>query len=666
MPETLSKLVFKPGINRDQTNYASEGGWYDCDKIRFRSGYPEKIGGWTVSNFTQYEGVCRSLFPYSVSDGAQLLGIGTNNQIYVQYGTSLANITPVRDSVITPASDNCVGTTDDTSTITITITSHGANVGDYVQISGATGPVGGIPASEINGIHQIETVPTANTFTFTVTSTATSTTTGGGTSIVVDFKIYPGNESVTGGFGWGAGAWNTGAWGRGGDTPIFLPARLIFQERFNDGITFMDALFFNVRDASGSELYGSGDETNVFYWNYDSSYSTVAEPLTTASGAIAVPRQVGQILLAPSGHMLALGCTTYDAANSGNDYLGTYDPLLIRWANVDPVNGPEPQVWQPTAVNTAGDLRVKSGSRILCGYRTRQETLIFTDYTINSLQFLGSADVFGLSEIDANISIMGPNVVTAANNIVYWMGVDKFHQYSGRVDTLPCTLRQFVFQDPGVNQSLSELFFSGTNNQFNEVIWFYASADSSFVNRYVIYNYLEQIWYYGTLIRTAWTDIGFPVNPIAAYAGNIYNHEDGVNAGGFLGTSTPIEAYIQSADMDISDGYQFMLTRKIIPDVNFTNSDIIQNPNPNVYMTVSVRNFPGATPVTVNTEGQSLEKNVVTTTATIDQYTNQVFLRARGRQISFKIASDALGVQWQLGAVRLQAREDGRRGGENP
>lgn len=671
MPENLSKLVFKPGINRDQTNYASEGGWYDCDKIRFRSGYPEKIGGWSVTNFTEFDGVCRSLFPYVGTDASQLIGLGTNNQIYIQYGTSLANITPVRatyTNLTSPSTSNCVGTTDGTKTITITLSSHGANVGNFVTISGVAGTVGGISSNNINGTFKIETVPTANTFTYTSPSStnASSTTTGGGIGIIVEFKIYPGNESITAGYGWGAGAWDTGVWGRGGDTPIYLPARLVFQERFNDDITFTNALFFNIQDATGSQLNGSGNGTNVYYWNYDSSWNTSAVPLTSASGAIAVPRRVGQILMSPSGHMLALGCTNYDAANSANDYLGNYDPLLIRWSNVDPVNGSEPQVWQPTAVNTAGDLRVKSGSRIICGFRTRQETLIFTDYTINSLQFLNNNEIFGLTELDANISIMGPNAVSAVNNIVYWMGVDKFYQYSGRVDTLPCTIRQFIFQDPGYNESLKNLFFSGTNNQFNEVIWFYASADSLYINRYVIYNYLENIWYYGTLNRTAWSDIGWVINPRAAEDGKIYEQELGVDEREADGTKTAISSYIQSADMDIGDGYQFMLTRKLIPDVNFTNSDLLENPNPNVYMTVGVRNFPGALPVTSNIENQSLQKNVSTTTATIDQYTNQVFLRARGRQINFKISSTDLGVQWQLGAVRLQAREDGRRGGENP
>jgi hypothetical protein len=689
MPEALSKLVFKPGVNRDQTNYASEGGWYECDKIRFRSGYPEKIGGWTVSNFTQYQGVCRSLYPYTAlntttNKAVSLNGIGTNSEIYVQYGTSLTNITPVRATYThstTPSTDNCISTAASSTTVTVTLTSHGANAGDFVTLSGVSGPIGGVDASYFNQTFSIVSV-TANTFTINLSITPTTSpvypsaaTNAGGTAITIAFKIYSGFASITAGYGWGAGTWNSGTWGRGGDVPIYNPARLIFQGQFNDGVTFNSALFFNIRDAKGSDLYGSGTQTNIFYWNYDATYTTVAVPLTSASGAVAVPRQVGQILFTPSNFLLALGCTVYDVTNSGGDYVGVYDPLLIRWSNVDPVYGPQPQIWQPTTINTAGDLRVKNGSRIITGFNTRQETLVFTDFSVNSLQFLGTSDVFGITEIDSNISIMGPNVVISANNVVYWMGANKFHSYSGRVDTLPCTLRQYVFQSPGLIQSLSDLFFAGSNSQFNEIIWFYASNNQDdpsnpVVNTYVIYNYLEQIWYYGKLSRTAWTDLGWPTNPIAAQDGTIYNQEDGTNDCRFGGVTLPITSYIKSADMDIGDGYKYTLIRKIIPDVNFNNSTAT---NPSAYITVGVRNFPGATQATTNAEGQTLTRNVIVgqqqqggtiTTATVDQYTNQVYLRARGRQMSFTIGSTDLGVQWQLGAVRMEGREDGRRSGE--
>jgi hypothetical protein len=717
MPQTLSKLVFKPGINRDQTNYASEGGWYDCQWIRFRSGFAEKMGGWIVASTTQYDGVCRSLFPYAASDGNQLVGVSTNTKQYVAIysgGVPLNDITPIRTTITSPTTNNCfttnptavvtgsisgatltvsavssgtiylgmaisgtgvvsgttitafgtgtggvgnytVSTSQTVSSTTITasfsnttvlvsISGNGANVNDFVTFSGVAGTIGGVAASAFNKEFQIQNVLNSTSFLITISSTAT-TATGGGTGISAAFQIHVGAADISRGYGWGAGTWGTAAWGYASTSSVASPARLVFQDRY------INDLYFNIKDATGQSLYDTAG-TNIFVWPYDSSFASRAVLLSSVAGATSVPRQVGQILFAPSGHLLALGCT---------DLTNTYDPLLIRWSNVDPVNGPQPQDWYPTATNTAGDLRVAAGSKIVTGYRTRQEILVLTDFTVNSLQFLGTSDIFGLQELANNTSIMGPNSVIGANNVVYWMGVDKFYQYNGRVDTLPCTLRQFIYQEPGVNQRLAPLFVAGGNGEFNEVMWIYADATSNTLNRYVIYNYQEQIWYFGTLNRTYWTDAGYVINPIAAQDGWIYQHDTGVDAGGPVGTSAALDSYITSADFDIGDGNQFMLMRRIIPDVNFLNSTVA---NATAYMTVGVRNFPGAASSTTNEEGQTTTQNVTTTaltTATFDQYTNQVFIRARGRQMNFTIGSNTLGVQWQLGFPRLDAREDGRR-----
>ena len=343
-----------------------------------------------------------------------------------------------------------------------------------------------------------------------------------------------------------------------------------------------------------------------------------------------------------------------------NNYTGVYDPLLIRWANVDPDIGPEPEVWQPTLTNTAGFLRIQSGSAIVAAVNTRQEMIIITDSSVTSMQYLGTAEVFGLQEMAHATSIAGSNTVVGMNNIVYWMGKDKFFTYSGRVDTLPCTLRQYIFSD--INNEQSEIFFAGTNNEFNEIIWFYCSAASNTIDRYVIYNYSENIWYYGNLDRTAWLDSGEFTIPISAYNGWVYNQETGVDDGQPLDApALPIESYIKSADVDIDDGDKFMLIRRIIPDVNFRNSTIDESITPQVHITVGVRNFPGAATSVVNAEGIPTIRDVVTT-ATIDQYTNQVFVRARGRQLNFTISSDTVGTQWQLGMPRVDARPDGRRG----
>jgi hypothetical protein len=719
----LKKLLFKPGIYRDNTNYANEGGWYDMDKVRFRSGFAEKIGGWQVVNFTPYAGQCRSLYNYQTTDGATITGLGTSEKFYALVGTALYDITPVRviyTTSTTPSTDNCFDTTDTSTTVTVTLTGHGANEGDYVTFAGAAA-VGGVPDTELNTEHQIFNV-TATTFDITVTTAATSTANGGGTSITATFQIHIGYGGNTYGYGWGTGVWSRLTWGSASTNPILLPPRIIFQDQFNND------LIWNIQD---------GD---IYYWDYDSAFSNISVGLNTLSGSRAVPEQVGKSMFASSGHLLALSCTEYGRAttagavissitNSGTtatittatahgldpldwvefsgqtprayqgeyqvvttptsttftvvllqdpggsasvegtyvyiDYSGNYDPLLIRWANVNPDIGPQPEEWKPEITNSAGFIRVKGGSFIVTGFNTRQETLIFTNTALNSLQFLGTSEVFSVQQISDNINIAGSNVVAEANNVVLWMGHDKFYFYDGRVNTLPCSIRQYIFTDINIEQS--SLFFAGTNREFNEIIWFYCSAASTTIDRYVIYNYEEQLWYYGTLNRTAWFDSQVVTSPLAASNGYIYEHEVGNDDGQPTGQAPlPISAYIQSSDMAIEDGDNFILTKRVIPDVNFTNSDTNNSVTgvaltPEVEMTVGVRNFPGAANNTDNVAGNTLSREVITT-ASINEYTNQVFVRARGRQMNFKIESNTVGVRWQIGAVRIDYRPDGRRG----
>jgi hypothetical protein len=722
----LSKLVFKPGVNRDQTNYASEGGWYEMDKVRFRSGFPEKLGGWTVKTFDAYEGVARSLFTWAAINGAKLTAVGTNEKIYINSGTALYDITPLRvtyTSTTTPSSSDCFQTTNGSNLVEILNITAGIEDGEWVTFSGVTAAVGGIPAAEFNNEFQITLVGSTPYIALPTTATSTATSSGN-TAIVAKFDINIGYPIVTAGYGWGAGVWSRGTWGSGSVTPIFFPARLEFFDNFNQNLTF---------NINGGDLY---------YWEYDSSFLSRAVTLQSVPGAIAVPREVDYSLFASSGHFVALGCTNYlpstvagqtistmtrggtgnltatvttttaynlqsgdsitvtgttppefdgtyqityiDATHFSytmpvapagnatvvgtyvyNNYNGPYDPLLIRWANVDATIGPEPEVWQPTVTNTAGFLRLQSGSNIVAALNSRQEMLIFTDTSLTSMQFLGTTEVFGLQELSHNISIAGPNAIVGINNVVYWMGRDKFFTYSGRVDALPCTLRQYIFSDINYNQS--QLFFAGTNNQFNEIVWFYCSGTSNEIDRYVIYNYSESIWYYGQLERTSWLDSGDFTNPIAAYNGWIYDQENGVDDGQPNGAAPlPIQAYIQSASVDIDDGDKYMLVRRIIPDINFTQSE---QTNPvtgaantiQTTITVGVQNFPGAATATTNASGVTTARNIVTATATVDQYTNQVFVRCRGRQMSFRIESNDVGTQWQLGMPRVDARPDGMR-----
>ena len=720
----LKTLQFQPGINRDKTNYSDQGGWFDGDMIRFRQGYPEKIGGWQVENFAAYEGTARSLYAYATSDGAINIGIGTNSKMYIAAGSYLHDITPIRATFVSSATDNCFTTTTSAATtVTVNIVGHGALAGDFVTFSGATA-VGGILAANLNLEFEIQTIVDADNFTITTATSATSGATGGGTGITAVFQLNIGSATTSGGLGFGTGTFGRGTFGSSIVAPVLVFSQLTFQDNFNND------LIFNI------------SEGDIFHWTYENTYGNRAVKLNTLSGSRAVPEQVTKIFFAPSGHLLALGCTSFNpttTAGAGissitrggtgnttatlttsgahglatldyvtvsgtiptlfsltsqitvtgattftytmladpggnattvgsyvkNSYGGSLDPLLVRWANVDPTIGPEPEVWEPTATNTAGFLPIKSGSEIVTGINARQETLIWTNTALTSLQFLGTREVFGIQEISNEISIMGPNVVATSNNNVFWMGNDKFYVYSGRVDTLPCTLKQFVFED--ISRDKSDTFFAGTNSEFNEIIWFYVSGSSNEIDRYVIFNQEEKIWYYGSLVRTAWIDSGVNDFPLATDSGNLYSHENG-NDDGQRAPAVPvaITSFVQSADMAVGDGEEFILTKRVLPDVNFIDSDVTDSTGaaltPQVEMTVGVRNFPGAASSTTDVAGASLERNVTTATATIDQYTDQVFLRARGRQMNFKIGSTGVGVQWQLGSPRVDFKPDGRRG----
>lgn len=618
----LSKLVFKPGVNKDQTNYASEGGWFDMDKVRFRSGFPEKLGGWLKYTLTPVVGICRSLFNWVADDGNNMLGIATNKKVYIEAGSNIYDITPIRATFTYTSTAAIIQTTIGSPNVLVNIIGNGAFDGDYVNFSGVASAIGGIPASELNTDHLVSQALT-NSFVVTVTTAATSSASYGG-ALVAKFDIHAGNAITVYGYGWGAGTWSRDTWGSGTVSPIVQPVRLYSQDRY------INDLVFNIR-------YG-----DIYYWIYDATFNTRAVLLSSIVGATSVPQLVSSILFSQTdGHLIAFGGTNY--------LTSTYDPLLIRWASKD-----NPLDWAPSTTNSAGSVRVSNGSEIIRAIRTRQEIVVLTDSSVYSLQFLGTQEVFGLQQLGDNISIASQGAAVAVNNVVYWMGNDKFYVYSGRVDTLPCTLRQFIFQD--FNHQQRALVVSGTNEEFNEIIWFYPSAESTENNRYVMYNYLEGIWYYGNLERTAWLDSPLRNYPQAAdTTGYIYNHELGTNA-----DVLPMTAYISSGDVDIEDGTQFMLIRRLIPDVNFTGSTAA---SPTVDVTIKPRNFPGQAYQTNNAESTGISAPVVrTATVPVDQYTEQVFIRVRGRQISFKIASDGLNVQWQLGMPRIDARPDGKRG----
>jgi hypothetical protein len=642
------KLQFKPGVNRDQTDYSNEGGWWEGDKIRFRSGYPEKIGGWQKSTPTPFIGVCRQMWNWITTFSDNLLGLGTNDKLYIEAGGYYNDITPLRTvnpTLSSPGTNNCIQTsTTAPTTITVVIPAgHAAQSGNYVTVAGVSGAVGGVPASQINGNHQI-TVVNSTTFTFAVAGPVTSNSVGGGgTAITISFEIDTGNPIAVGGYGWGTGTWGRAAWGLGSTTPITQPQRDWWLDNFDND------LVANIRNGPG---YWWPRGSNTDPATALASRAITLQALATSEGYNPdyVPVKVMQLLVSQQDkHLISFGSVPYNSVSAAD-----FDPLLIRWASQD-----NPGQWLIDTTTSAGFLRISRGSQIIRALPTRQEILVWTDTNLYTLQFLGTTDVFGLQEYADNISIASPRCMASAANITYWMGQDKFYAYTGRVETLPCTLRNHVFQN--LNYSQAAQIVCGTNEQWNEVWWFYPTADSDYNNAYVIYNHLEKIWYYGTIDRTAWLDTPLRQYPQAANtsvdidnlgsvvvgSGYVYGHENGIND-----DTDPMVAYIQSSDFDLNDGDKFMLSRRIIPDIGFSGSTANA---PEVTLQIRARNFPGST----LSNNPSDSKLVVE--SSVDQYTDQVFMRVRARQMALKITSETLGVQWQLGAPRLDAREDGTR-----
>ena len=633
------KLQFRPGVNRDQTSYSSEGGWYECDKIRFRSGFPEKLGGWAKATPTAFFGVCRQMWNWVTSFSDNFLAVGTNKKVYIEVSGYFNDITPLRtdDPVITtPNTNNCVATSNGSRVVVINLgVPHEADSGSFLTISGVTGTVGGVPDSEINANHEI-TVIDADSFSIRVTTAATSTVAaGGGAAITIRFEVAPGYATATLGYGWGTGAWGTGTWGLGSTSPIVFPQRDWWFDNFDNN------LVMNIRNGA------------MYWWDRGATTDPATalatrairmEDYAVAEGysAADVPAAAMQILVSQNDkHLLAFGCVPF-----GSTSLADFDPLLIRWADQD-----TPGQWEPQVTNTAGFLRVSRGSRIVRALPTRQEILVWTDTHLFTLQFLGTTDVFGLQEYADNISIISSRACASAASITYWMGQDKFYAYTGRVETLPCTLRNHVFQN--LNHDQIDQIICGTNEAWNEVWWFYPSAESSWNDSYVVYNHLEKLWYYGSLARTAWLDTPLRFYPQAsnsdtlAVDGYLYNHEYGLDDDG-----APMESYIQSSDFDLGDGEQFMLSRRVIPDVSFSGSTAA---SPEVTFEVRPRSFPGSS---FGADPADQQRVIQTS---VGQYTAQVFIRARARQMAMKVYSENLGVQWQLGAPRLDVRSDGRR-----
>jgi hypothetical protein len=707
---TLKKFQPRPGVNKENTRYANENGWYDSDKVRFREGTPEKIGGWQRISAATFLGVCRSLWNWVTLGAQNLIGLGTNLKFYISNGGAYYDVTPIR--VTTTLGSNPFAINGTTTTVTVTAASHGAVTGDFVTFSGATGT----NSATLNAEYQI-TVVNSNSYTITTATVLTPAGSEGGSAVVAAYQLNVGPAVQVPITGWGAGTWSSGTWGSSAKT--VFPLRLWSQSNYGEdlifalrqgGIYYWDAtngtstrgVLLNslggtvtftsasptvvtlttalpagtpVQFAASGSLPSGVSAATTYYLsnvsgltaNITNSSGTLINTASTGSGTyisllVDVPTIQNFIYVSDNRFVFAFGANDYGSA--------TQNPMLIRWSAQE-----DPYVWTSSATNQAGSLTLSHGSEIVTAVQTRQETIVFADSAIYSLQYLGPPAVWGTQILGDNISIIGPNAAIVASGRVFWMGVDKFYVYDGRVNTLNCDLRRYIYQD--INLDQNQQVFCGTNEGFNEVWWFYCSITgpngtgtvvnpNTIIDRYVIYNYVESngkggvgVWYYGTLQRTAWLDSGLRDYPIAAtYSYNLVDHEAGVD-NNETATTLPIEAYISSSEFDIEDGDRFGFVWRVLPDITFEGSTAA---SPSAVMTLLPMQNSGSGYNNPTSVGGS-DNGTVTRTVTvpIEQFTGQVNIRVRGRQLVMRVGSTNLGVQWQLGFPRFDIRQDGRR-----
>jgi len=701
----LQKLTFRPGVNREGTNYSNEGGWYDCDHIRFRSGQVEKIGGWSrLSNYT-YQGVARSMWNWINLDGANYLGVGTNLKYYIERGGYYYDVTPIRKTV-NPMANNSFATAYSTlgaslsatatsitltsgasfpssggivvidteqiaynsksvnvltgitrgyngttaaahtsttpvysSTITVTDASNGVVKNDFVTFSGATGSFGGFIAANINAEQQVYGVINSSTYTINISSVfSTSSASGGGAAVKAEYQINTGLDIYVLGTGWGAGGWGRGGWGSAASTGTGVGQQLLLWSNDNFG-----------QDLILAQRGGA-----IYYWASASGVTARAGLLSDIattkgySGAY-VPNKTLEISASSiQQFVIAFGANPYVSGTPNSDF----NPMLVRWS--DQANQYD---WVPQATNQAGEFGLSHGSSIVTYINTRQEILIWTDSALYSMQYVGAPYVWSFQLLMDNISIMSPNSIYTVNNVTYWMGNGKFYQYSGRIDTLASSLRQYVFED--LNQNQSYQVFAGGNEGYNEIWWFYCSTNSDTIDRYVIFNYLDKVWYYGTMARTAWLDSGIREYPMAAsYDKRVLYHESDINDVSGI-SPLPINAYVQSSDFDIGDGHNFGFVWRILPDVSFNGSNIDK---PFITMTIKPRQNSGTPYGIADIPEVQSDNNYANSRAyNVQLFDGQVYTRLRGRQMAFRIESNTVGVNWQLGTPRIDLRPDGRR-----
>jgi len=616
----LQKIQLRPGIVRDQTAYTNEGGWRSSNLVRFRLGFPETIGGWKKNSIFGFMGSNRSLLNWVTLDSRDLMAVGTNLKYYIEWGGQYFDITPLRETV---SLTNPFAATNGSSTLTVTDNAHGAMANDFVTFSGATSLGGNVTAAVLNKEYQITEIVNSNTYRVTMSVTANASDTGNGSSVTAAYQINTGLDTQVGGTGWGAGTWGRGTWGSATTVSASNTLRIWSQDNYGEDLIFC--------------IHNGG----IYYWDKTNDLNTRAVSLDSLSSDSSCPTVASQVMVSDRDrHVIVFGADYGD---------GVVDPMNIRFSDQE-----DPYTWTPSATNTAGDLRLGSGSKILRAVETKRSILVFTDTTLYSMQFLGPPYTFGVEQIASNITLMGYNSAVAVDDNVFWMGKDNFYVYSGQTLQLECPLKEFIFEN--LNAAQSDKVFAGLNSSFNEVTWFYPSADSDENDSYVTFNFAEKAWTYGSLSRTSWLDRGVRSYPIAATTGAatnyLYDHEFGRNDG-TTSPETPLNAYVESSPIDISEGDQYMFISRVIPDLAIQGATAV---NPTVTMTIKMQDYPGEN--YSQTDTASVIRSAL---LPIEQYTKQNFVRLRGRAMVIRLESNQLDMGWRLGSPRIELRSDGRR-----
>ena len=624
----LQKFLFKPGINKEGTAYSNEGGWFDSNLVRFRKGLPEKIGGWSKSSSDSFKGTGRGLHAWVALDGTKYLGLGTSWKYYVLEGTSFYDITPIRS---TDENVTTFSATNGSAVITATDTAHGAEVNDFVTISNAVSLGGNITASVLNQEHQITSVPTANTYTFTASATANASDSGnGGSATDAAYQLNTGLDVYVPSSGWGAGTWGEGTFGS------------------TTALSFANQLRLWSHDNFGEDIIINPRFGGVFYWDESNGLTTRAVALSDLSGANLTPTKALQVMVSDiDRHVICFGADPLNAG--GTARTGSVDPMFIAWSDQE-----NAAVWEPLSTNTAGSFRLSAGSSIVGATRAKQEILVWTDTSLYSMTFVGQPFTFSLNLVNEGVGLVSPNAMVNSPKGIFWMDKKGFYGYNGAVQEIPCTVQDYVFSN--INEIQSYQIFGFVNKAFDEVGWFYCSADATVIDKYVVFNYEENVWTIGTLSRTAWIDEGIFDNPKAVTSssdvGYVYNHELGNDNDG----SPMTNVFIESSDFDIDPGGEdFQFISRIIPDIKFTGSGQTGTGGQTVNVVLKRRNFPG-------------EELTTAVTSTCTSNTTKIDTRVRGRQAVLRIESDddgnaatTEGVGFRVGAMRLNFRPDGRR-----